>query len=196
MGKNNNVCPVCSSKALTKETINEEFEYKGKKLIIENYIIYRCADCEEEIVDEKTLKDTEKRLVEFHRKVDNLLTPDEIKTIRRSLGYTQESLGMILGGGKKAFARYENGTITQTRAMDNQMKMLRRHPELLDEIKGGKPNKIRLPEIDLCLEKKYEKDSGSIFVDISKDLISGLRLTMANSLPNFRINDSSMTTAG
>ena len=46
-----------------------------------------------------------------------------------SFGYTQEEFGNILGGGKKAFARYENGTITQSRAMDNQLKMLRSNLE-------------------------------------------------------------------
>ena len=83
------------------------------------------------VVDKKTLKDTEVLLIEFRRKVDNLLTPKEIREIRTSFGYTQEEFGKILGGGKKAFARYENGTITQSRAMDNQLKMIKSNPENL-----------------------------------------------------------------
>jgi HTH-type transcriptional regulator/antitoxin MqsA len=56
-------------------------------------------------------------------------------------GYTQEEFGNILGGGKKAFARYENGTITQSRAMDNQLKMLRSNPKILAVIVKKLPDK-------------------------------------------------------
>jgi HTH-type transcriptional regulator/antitoxin MqsA len=60
-----------------------------------------------------------------------------------SFGYTQEEFGNILGGGKKAFARYENGAITQSRAIDNQLKMLRSNPEILAVIVKKLPDTIK-----------------------------------------------------
>lgn len=131
MHKGGNKCPICGSGTLTKKNIEEVFGYKGETFTIKDYVVHECSVCEESIVDKKTLKDTEVILIEFRRKVDNLLTPKEIREIRTSLGYTQEKFGEILGGGKKAFARYENGTITQSRAMDNQLKMLKYNPENL-----------------------------------------------------------------
>ncbi|MEA3486532.1 MAG: type II toxin-antitoxin system MqsA family antitoxin [Thermodesulfobacteriota bacterium] len=143
MYKDGNKCPVCGSGTLTKKTIEEVFDYKGETLTIKDYVIYECSVCEESIVDRKTLADTEDLLIEFRRKVDNLLTPNEIREIRTLFGHTQEAFGTILGGGKKAFARYENGTITQSRAMDNQLKMLRSNPEILNAIVKKLPDNIK-----------------------------------------------------
>lgn len=137
MHKGGNKCPICGSDTLTKKNIEEVFDYKGETLTIKDYVIFECSVCEESIVDKKTLNETEVLLIEFRRKVDNLLTPKEIREIRTSFGYTQEKFGKILGGGKKAFARYENGTITQSRAMDNQLKMLKSNPENLAVIEDN-----------------------------------------------------------
>ena len=58
-----------------QKNIEEVFDYKGETLTIKDYVIYECPVCEESIVDSKTLEDTESSLIEFRRKVDNLLTP-------------------------------------------------------------------------------------------------------------------------
>ncbi len=133
-------CPICGLGTLTKKSVDEVFDYKKETLTIKDYVIYECPVCEESIVDSTTLKDTKYQLIEFRRKVDNLLTPTQIREIRALFGYTQEEFGTILGGGKKAFARYENGTITQSRAMDNQLKMLKSNPEILAAIVGKLPD--------------------------------------------------------
>jgi HTH-type transcriptional regulator / antitoxin MqsA len=134
MYKNSDICPICGDGLLKEKNIRETFEYKGEYLTIDNYIVYECPDCNESIVDSKTLKYTEKRIRDFHKKVDGLLTSDEIKKIRTSLGYTQEGLGKILGGGIKSFARYENGTVTQSKSMDNLLRIIKRFPYALNII--------------------------------------------------------------
>lgn len=173
MYKDGDKCPVCGSGTLTKKIIEEVFDYKGKTLTIKDYVIYECPVCEESIVDKKTLDDTEGPLIEFRRKVDNLLTPNEIREIRMSFGYTQEAFGNILGGGKKAFARYENGTITQSRAMDNQLKMLRSNPEILGAIVEKLPDTIKTShEIDSsATEDSYlssQPNNQFFFTDVKK----------------------------
>lgn len=173
MYKDGDKCPVCGSGTLTGKTIEEVFDYKGKTLTIKDYIIYECPVCEESIVDRKTLDDTEGPLIEFRRKVDNLLTPNEIRKIRMSFGYTQEAFGNILGGGKKGFARYENGTITQSRAMDNQLKMLRSNPEILGAIVEKLPDTIKTShEIDSSATEGShpgpQSNNQSFFTDVTK----------------------------
>lgn len=173
MFKDGDKCPVCGSGTLTKKIIEEVFDYKGETLTIKDYVIYECPVCEESIVDRKTLDDTEGPLIEFRRKVDNLLTPNEIKEIRTSFGYTQEEFGNILGGGKKAFARYENGTITQSRAMDNQLKMLRSNPKILAAIVEKLPDTIKTSHrIDSsAVEGSYldsQPNNQSFFTDVTK----------------------------
>lgn len=128
MYANGNLCPICGEGSLERKEIKETFEYKGSHLTIDNYIVYECNECEESIVDPKTLKDTEKMIRDFHREVDGLLISSDIRQIRNSFQYTQETFGEILGGGKKSFARYENGSVTQSKPMDNLLRILKRFP--------------------------------------------------------------------
>ncbi len=136
MYKNNDPCPICGDGRLRKKSVRETFEYKGESLTLDDYIIYECQECEEAIVDPKSIKKTEKPVRDFHRKVDGLLTSDEIKAIRTALGYTQEQFGKILGGGAKSFARYENGTVTQSKPMDNLLRIVKQYPEVLNVLNG------------------------------------------------------------
>lgn len=127
-------CAVCGNVNITSVERNEELEYKGHFLIIDNYKYYQCNSCGEEFVDEKFEKSIEKKLRDFHRNVEGLLSSHDIQVIRKSLGFTQEVFGEVLGGGKKAFARYENGTVTQSKPMDNLLRILRDRPEALESI--------------------------------------------------------------
>ena len=42
---------------------------------------------------------------------DMALEPDEIRAIREGLGLSQADAGELLGGGPRAFTKYEAGTI-------------------------------------------------------------------------------------
>lgn len=121
---NKGKCPICGLGKLSKKVSDEVFEYKGNKIIVPEYTIYICNVCGEAIVDNDSLKRSGKILKDFQRKVDGFLSGDEIKKIRRKLGLTQEEMSQILGGGKKAFARYETGEVSQSMAMDNLLRVL------------------------------------------------------------------------
>ena len=144
MYKDADPCPICGGGPLKKKVITERFEYKGNDLAIPDYVVYECSECEEYIVDPQTLKATEKRIRDFHREVDGLLTSSEIKKIRKSFKLTQEEFGEILGGGKKAFARYENGTVTQSKPMDNLLRVLTAFPSAFEVIHSQKSALTRL----------------------------------------------------
>jgi HTH-type transcriptional regulator/antitoxin MqsA len=47
---------------------------------------------------------------------EGLLEPEEIKRIRKKLGLTQEVAGKVIGGGARAFQRYEAGDLLPGRA--------------------------------------------------------------------------------
>jgi len=117
-------CPICGLGKLTKKVSDEVFEYKGNEVVVPRYTTYVCNVCGESIVDNKSLKKSSKILKDFQRKVDGFLSGEEIKRIRRKLGLTQEEMSQILGGGKKAFARYETGEVSQSMAMDNLLRVL------------------------------------------------------------------------
>jgi len=125
------LCPLCNEGNLRKRDRDESFNYKGQKLIIPNYTVYVCDKCNEELVDEKTINAAEKKLRDFHRKVDNLLTSDEIVAIRKKLGLTQEQLAEKLEISRISIARYESGQLTQGKSQDIHLRLLIENPSCL-----------------------------------------------------------------
>ena len=65
---------------------------------------------------------------------ENLLLPDDIRSIRKKLKLTQVQAGTILGGGKKAFQKYESGEILPSRAISNLLKLLSLERSLLKSL--------------------------------------------------------------
>jgi len=139
--KNGQACPICGSGKLAKKTVDEKFEYKGQSLVVPDYVVYECSSCEESLVDKKSVKTSQKLLKDFFREVDGLLGSSDIKRIRKKLGFTQEQMAKKLGVGLKTFARYETGQVIQSRAMDNLLRILDKHPEALNAIEPAKARK-------------------------------------------------------
>ncbi|GBC60567.1 type II toxin-antitoxin system MqsA family antit oxin [Desulfonema ishimotonii] len=137
MYKDGDMCPICGQATLERSVIDETFEYKGREITVSDYVIHTCPECGESVVDPESLRSSEKIIRDFQRRTDGLLTSDEIRRTRKASGFTQEAFGKILGGGVKGFARYENGQVTQSRAMDNLLRIIDRYPFALDVITKG-----------------------------------------------------------
>ncbi len=135
MYRNGEKCPICGGGKLRKKTAKVSFDYKGTNCVIENFVSHVCSVCKEGIPDPCTLKRADKLLVNHRRKVDRLLTPDEIKSIRASLKMSQAELARELCVAKKTFTRYENGTVAQSRLADAYLRSLRLCPALLEHVK-------------------------------------------------------------
>lgn len=156
-------CPVCGIGVLKKKTGAEKFEYKGETLSIPNYITHACGECGEAIVDNVTLKESGKKLKDFQRKVDGLLTGEQIKAIRLKLELTQEQMADIVGGGLKSLARYESGQVCQSKGMDNLLRILDAYPETMRIIKK-KMGSTKVIYIDDVRDRKvYRVKEQAIF---------------------------------
>lgn len=121
-------CPFCGEGTLTRQVKQEHFEYKGHTKTVDDYISYVCSSCGDELVDANDNHDIEAEFVNFRCEVDGLLTPSEICNIRKRLGFTQADFAEVLQVGKKSFARYETGAVTQGRSMDNLLRLLKDFP--------------------------------------------------------------------
>ena len=66
------------------------------------------------------------------------IAADEIRDIRRRLGLSQVEAGEILGGGPRAFTKYEAGSVKPAAAVVNLLRLLDAHPEMIGALKGGK----------------------------------------------------------
>ena len=141
MYKPGDACPICGAGQLTRKEITAEFDYKGEHLEVPNYIVWECAACSESLVDKGTLKEAGRKIRDFHRLVNGLLTASEIKRIRKfKLEMKQDELSRLLGGGEKSFARYENCEVIQNESMDNLLRILDVYPHALSVLQNKKTN--------------------------------------------------------
>ena len=68
----------------------------------------------------------------------NEMTPEEIRDIRVALGLTQVEAGELLGGGPRAFTKYESGSVAPSASVVRLLRILEADPEKLSVI-GGDP---------------------------------------------------------
>lgn len=62
-----------------------------------------------------------------------------VKAVRKKLRLTQEEAGRIIGGGRRAFQKYESGATPPSDAAVGLLEILDRHPEELETLKSIPP---------------------------------------------------------
>jgi putative zinc finger/helix-turn-helix YgiT family protein len=111
-------CPICDKGTLRSRQGEFVTEVKSgtarKELRIGNISWEECDSCGEKIFDDDAMK----KICDARYEAIGLLTPSELKEIRKKLGYTQEQMAAFLGIGNKTYCRWENGTSIQTKSMD------------------------------------------------------------------------------
>jgi putative zinc finger/helix-turn-helix YgiT family protein len=118
----NSICADCGAEALQDKTDQEQFDYKGHTLTVEvEYSV--CAECGAEAILPDQIKRNDCRTRDAWRKVDGLLTAQEIVALRKKLCLTQQHAAKFFGGGANAFSKYERGEVIQSAAMDKLMRL-------------------------------------------------------------------------
>jgi HTH-type transcriptional regulator/antitoxin MqsA len=122
-------CHACSKGTLHYKKTTQVYTYKGKSITLEQPGLW-CDTCEEGILNGDDIAKTEDAFEKFKSTVDGLLSPEQIRHIRKNiLHLTQQDAGKLFGGGKNGFSRYERGEVKPLPAISNLLKMLERHPE-------------------------------------------------------------------
>jgi len=86
------------------------------------------------ILEHDGLTVTDAALHEIKAEITGLPRPDEVRRIREKLGLSQRRAGELLGGGPRAFQKYESGEIVVSRPMANLLHLLDRDPSRLKEL--------------------------------------------------------------
>lgn len=109
--------------------------YKGQSTTFDMPGWY-CAESGESIHTGDDLKVSDRVLKQLKAQVENLLSPDDVRRIRKDvLKLTQREAAAILGGGMNAFQKYEAGDNLLSHAMSNLLRVLERHPEEAQRLK-------------------------------------------------------------
>ena len=66
------------------------------------------------------------------------ISPAEIRAIRTELGLSQVEAGNLLGGGPRAFTKYEAGTVKPAASVVNLLRLLEADPAALNNLRGDR----------------------------------------------------------
>ena len=129
----NSICPKTGA-PMHRNVRPMTLTYKGESITFDMPGWY-CDDCEESIHTGKDMKVSDRMLNRLKAKSDGLLEPEEIRRIRKKLRLSQETAGLLIGGGPRAFQKYESGDLLPSRAVSSALVLLDHDPDALAVLK-------------------------------------------------------------
>jgi HTH-type transcriptional regulator/antitoxin MqsA len=121
---------------LVHDTRDIPYTYKGESTIIPMVTGDFCPACGEAVLDVTESTRTSSAMLEFNKQVNaSIVDPAFIARVRKKLALDQQEAAEIFGGGVNAFSRYENGKTKPPLALVKLLKVLDRHPDLLNEVR-------------------------------------------------------------
>ena len=104
--------------------------YKGESITFDMPGWYSQAS-EEGIHSGEDMKVSDRVLNRLKARVEGLLEPEEIRRIRKRLRLSQSAAGELIGGGPRAFQKYESGDLLPSRAISSALVLLDHQPNAL-----------------------------------------------------------------
>lgn len=131
-------CPNCGAAELVHDTRDMPYTYKGEATVIPAVEGDFCPACGEGVIGMSEGMRTGVLMQDFNKQVNaSIVDPDFIARVRKKLDLDQREAAALFGGGVNAFSRYENGKTKPPLALVKLLKVLERHPDLLDEVKAA-----------------------------------------------------------
>ncbi len=129
-------CPNCEKPTLIKVQRDMPYTYKGAKTVLADVKGEWCPVCGEALLDLEESARISRDMTNFNKRVNaELFSAQEIAAVRERLRLTQQEAAQIFGGGVNAFSRYENGKTKPPLALVKLLRLLDRHPDLLEELR-------------------------------------------------------------
>lgn len=129
----NHVCPETGA-PMYRGVRPMTLTYKGESITFDMPGWY-CDQSEESIHTGEDMKVSDRMLNRLKARCEGLLEPEEIRSIRKRLNLSQEAAGLIIGGGPRAFQKYESGDLLPSRAANSALALLAHDPKALSVLK-------------------------------------------------------------
>ena len=130
-------CPCCGVTELIHDTRDMLYLYKGETTTIPAVTGDFCSACGEVVLNREHGDRYSALIGQFQRQVNSAyVDPRYIALVRKKLDLDQRQAAEIFGGGANAFSRYENGKTKPSLALVKLLKVLERHPALLNEVRA------------------------------------------------------------
>lgn len=152
-------CVVCGEERdVRHETQQTEFEVRGETLVLD-LPVKVCQSCGT-IEEEEGIDPAEIAFAEFRRR-RGLLTPEEIRTVRKDYRLSQKSLAAVLGMSEATINRYEGGGL-QDEAHDQAIRACQ-NPQVMRDLlrrRGDRLTEWQRAKVEQALEGKEEERRG------------------------------------
>jgi HTH-type transcriptional regulator/antitoxin MqsA len=131
-------CPVCGGADLIHDTRDLSYVYKGETTVIAGVTGDFCPACAESILDATQSDRVMREMRQFAKQVNAAsVDPLFITRVRKKFDLDQKEAGELFGGGVNAFSRYETGKTRPPLSLVKLLRVLDRHPDLIDEIRAA-----------------------------------------------------------
>lgn len=136
-------------------TVHKETTYKGVDIAIE-VEVYTCPECGLEAGTVPSAGAVQRAMADAYRAKIDLLTGQEIKSLREKKRLTQQQLADLMNVGIASIKRWETGMV-QSKSMDHALRMQLQCNISADNYTGNR--EISLPRIKL-VAKTFERILG------------------------------------
>lgn len=131
-----NRCAECGG-AIVASLDDVLFEVRGESVPVPGIEHGLCRECGEEYFSLESAERLQREAIRLSKHARGLLSPDEIRALRRSLGLSQAAFEDLLGVGPKTVIRWEKGTVYQSATTDRLMRLIRAMPDVASLLESG-----------------------------------------------------------
>jgi putative zinc finger/helix-turn-helix YgiT family protein len=124
-------CSECGSQLRwTDGPITEKV--RGVSVTVDGIGHYACEKCGNTVMDIRSAEFLAKRQAQEVAKEKGLLSPEEIKGIRKSLGLKQHDFETLIGVSSPTASRWETGAMLPSKTTDTLIRVLAEFPEVVE----------------------------------------------------------------
>ncbi len=129
------ICDICGSEMrYTDEAIVEE--YRGVETSVTGIPHHVCDQCGNTSVHASELNRLGREQCIQTARGLGLLTPEEIRALRKSFKITQAEFERLVGVSTPTCSRWETGAMLVSGTADKLIRLLRARPELIDVLRN------------------------------------------------------------
>lgn len=141
-------CPQCGQGWLEPQIVTRRYDYEdGDRkvpVVAENLPVRVCTHCQETFSGPEAARIHHEAIC----RALGLLTPDEISSVRKRLGASQEEFAALTGIGVATISRWERGRLLQNKAMDLYLRLLDSNPENVRLLERLRPTNLTAEALD------------------------------------------------
>lgn len=130
----NSVCPETGA-PMRRDARPMTLRYKDQVITFDMPGWY-CEASDQTIHTGVDMKVSDRMLNLLKARSDRLIEPEAIRRIRKKLGLSQAAAGELIGGGPRAFQKYEAGDLLPSRAISSALALLDHDPKGLQVLEA------------------------------------------------------------